>query len=355
MGSHLFSPLALRSLTLRNRIALSPMCQYSAREGCATDWHLVHLGARAAGGAGLVMTEACAVSPEGRISPADLGLWEDRQVNPLARVVEFIHAQGAAAGVQLAHAGRKGSTAVPWEGGRSLAPADGGWEVVGPCPEPFDEGYPAPRALGAGELEAVVAAFAAAARRARAAGFDVVEIHAAHGYLLHSFLSPLTNRREDPWGGDFAGRTRLLREVVAAVRQQWPAELPLFVRLSATDWVQGGWTADDTVALARQLLPVGVDLIDCSSGGLLPGVAIPASPGYQVPLAERVRREAGVAAGAVGLITEPAQAEGIVARGQADMVLIGRQFLREPAWALRAAGELGADAPWPVQYLRAKP
>lgn len=355
MGSYLFSPLVLRSLTLRNRIALSPMCQYSAREGCASDWHLVHLGARAAGGAGLVMTEACAVSREGRISPADLGLWEDRQVGPLARVVEFIHAQGVAAGVQLAHAGRKGSTGVPWEGGKPLTPAQGGWEVVGPTAEPFDEGYPVPRALGAGEVEAVVAAFAAAARRARAAGFDVVEIHAAHGYLLHSFLSPLTNRREDQWGVDFSGRTRLLREVVAAVRQQWPAELPLFVRLSATDWVKGGWTADDTVALARQLLPVGVDLIDCSSGGLLPGVAIPASSGYQVPFAERVRREAGVAGGAVGLITEPVQAEGIVARGQADMVLIGRQFLREPAWALRAAGELGADAPWPVQYLRAKP
>lgn len=354
MKAALFSPLSLRALTLRNRIALSPMCQYSARQGRATDWHLVHLGARAAGGAGLVMTEACAVSPEGRISPADLGLWEDRQVGPLARVVKFIHAQGAAAGVQLAHAGRKGSVGLPWEGGRPLTLADGGWEVVGPTAEPFEEGYPTPRALRAGELEAVVATFAAAARRARAAGFDVVEIHAAHGYLLHSFLSPLTNRREDEWGGGFGGRTRLLKEVIRAVRGVWPPELPLFVRVSATDWVEGGWSVDDTVALARELGPLGVDLFDCSSGGLLPGVAIPASPGYQVPFAERVRREAGVASGAVGLITEPAQAEAIVAQGQADLVFIGRQFLREPAWPLRATRELGVEGPWPVQYLRAK-
>lgn len=354
MESMLFSPLTLRGVTLRNRIAVSPMCQYSAREGQATDWHLVHLGARAAGGAGLVLTEACAVAPQGRISPADLGVWDDAQVAGLARLTEIIRSQGAVPGIQLAHAGRKASTAVPWEGGGPLAPAQGGWEVVGPTDEPFDAGHPTPHALTAGEIGRIVGAFAAAARRARLAGFEVVEIHAAHGYLLHSFLSPLTNRRSDGWGGDEAGRTRLLTEVVTAVRGEWPAGLPLWVRVSATDWVEGGWGIDDTVALAGKLAPLGADLVDCSSGGLLPRAAIPATPGYQVPFAERVRREAAVATGAVGLISEPAQAEAIVREGRADVVLLGRQFLREPTWPLRAARELGVDGPWPVQYLRAR-
>lgn len=354
MESGLFSPLTLRSVTLRNRIALSPMCQYSAREGHATDWHLVHLGARAAGGAGLVFTEACAVTPEGRISPADLGLWEDAHIAGLARLTAFVRAQGAVPGIQLAHAGRKASTDVPWQGGRPLSPAQGGWRVVGPTDEPFDNGYPTPVALTDGELAAIVEAFAAAARRAQAAGFAVVEIHAAHGYLLHSFLSPLVNRRTDRWGGDVSGRVRLLEEVVRAVRGQWPAELPLFVRLSASDWVEGGWGIDDTVELAGRLARLGVDVVDCSSGGARPGVAIPAAPGYQVPFAERVRREAGVASAAVGLITEPAQAEAIVSEGRADLVLLGRQLLREPMWPLRAAHELGVEGPWAVQYLRGR-
>lgn len=354
MESMLFSPLRLRGVTLRNRIAVSPMCQYSAREGQATDWHLVHLGARAAGGAAAVLTEACAVAPQGRISPADLGVWDDAQVAGLARLTEVIRSQGAVPGIQLAHAGRKASTAVPWEGGGPLAPAQGGWEVVGPADEPFDAGHPTPHALTAGEIRRIVEAFAAAARRARLAGFEVVEIHAAHGYLLHSFLSPLSNQRSDGWGGDEAGRTRLLTEVVTAVRGEWPAGLPLWVRVSATDWVEGGWGIDDTVALAGKLAPLGVDLVDCSSGGLLPRAAIPATPGYQVPFAERVRREAAVATGAVGLISEPAQAEAIVQEGRADVVLLGRQFLREPTWPLRAARELGVDGPWPVQYLRAR-
>jgi len=354
MVSALFSPLTLRGVTLRNRIVLSPMCQYSAREGHVSDWHLVHLGARAVGGAALVFTEACAVTPQGRISPADLGIWGDDHIPGLARLTAFIRAQGAVAGIQLAHAGRKASTQVPWRGGRPLAPSEGGWEPVGPAAVPFDEGYPVPRAASAAELEGVVEAFAAAARRALEAGFQAVEIHAAHGYLVHSFLSPLSNSRADAWGGGFAGRARLLVEIVQSVRRQWPAKLPLLVRLSATDWVEGGWSPDDTVALARMLAPLGVDLIDCSSGGLLPGVSIPVAPGYQVPFAERVRREAQVAAGAVGLITEPAQAEAIVAGGQADLVFLGRQLLREPSWPLRAARELGVEGPWPVQYLRAR-
>jgi 2,4-dienoyl-CoA reductase-like NADH-dependent reductase (Old Yellow Enzyme family) len=354
MKSMLFTPLTLRGVTLRNRIVLSPMCQYSAQEGQASDWHLVHLGARAAGGAGLVFTEACAVSPQGRISPADLGIWDDSHIPALARLTAFIRAQGAVAGIQLAHAGRKASTQVPWRGGRPLTPAEGGWEPVGPTAVPFDQGYPVPRVASAAELEGIVEAFAAAAARACEAGFQVVEIHAAHGYLVHSFLSPLTNRRSDVWGDGFNGRLRLLAQIVQEVRGRWPAELPLFVRVSASDWVEGGWSADDTVALARSLAPLGVDLVDCSSGGLLPGVTIPAAPGYQVPFAERVRREAQVAAGAVGLITEPVQAEAIVSEGRADLVFLGRQLLREPSWPLRAARELGVEGPWPVQYLRAR-
>ncbi|MBD3219655.1 oxidoreductase [bacterium] len=354
MSTHLFTPLRLREVALRNRIAVSPMCQYSSTEGLANDWHLVHLGSRAAGGAGLVIAEAAAVVPEGRISPADLGLWSDDHVEPLARCFRFVADQGAVPGIQLAHAGRKASTAVPWAGRGPVGAADGGWdEIVAPSALAFDEGHPVPRALDADELPELVDAFAAAARRALAAGAEVVEIHAAHGYLLHTFLSPLTNRRDDAHGGDFAGRTRLLREVVSGVRSVWPERLPLLVRISASDWIEGGWTADDSVRLAGDLAPLGVDLVDCSSGGLRGGVAIPVEPGYQVPFAARVRREAGMASGAVGLISSADQAEAIVAGGEADLVLLARQLLRDPHWPLHAARQLGAEAPVPLQYLRA--
>jgi 2,4-dienoyl-CoA reductase-like NADH-dependent reductase (Old Yellow Enzyme family) len=357
MDTHLFSPLQLRSVALRNRIAVSPMCQYSSSEGLANDWHLAHLGARAAGGAGLVLTEATAVEARGRISPADLGIWDDGQVEPLRRVAEFISSQGAVPGIQLAHAGRKASTAAPWEGGGTVGREAGGWMPVGPSALPFDPRSPVPEALDAAGLREVAAAFAAAARRAGAAGFRVVEVHAAHGYLLHSFLSPIANRRDDAYGGGFEGRTRLLLETVAAVRGAWPDELPLLVRISATDWLPGGWDIEESVELARRLRGLGVDLVDCSSGGLAPGAAIPLAPGYQVPFAERIRREAEIATGAVGLITGPAQADAILREGRADLVLLARQLLREPSWPLRAAHELGRDTAelWPRQYLRARP
>lgn len=352
---HLFEPLRLRGVTLRNRIGVSPMCQYSCQDGLATDWHLVHLGSRAVGGAGLVLTEATAVLPEGRISPEDLGLWSDAHAEPLARVAAFVKAQGAAPGVQLAHAGRKASTRRPWEGGRPLPAADGGWRPVGPGREPFAPGHPDPDPLDAAGLARIVDAFRAAAVRTLDAGFEVLELHAAHGYLLAEFLSPLVNRRDDAYGGSFEGRTRLLREVVAAVRGVWPERLPLLVRVSATDWVEGGWGGDDTVALARLLAPLGVDLVDCSSGGAVPDAKVPVGPGYQVPFAARVRREAGVASAAVGLITEPAQADAIVREGQADLVLLARELLRDPYWPLHAARALGHDLAWPPQYERAKP
>jgi 2,4-dienoyl-CoA reductase-like NADH-dependent reductase (Old Yellow Enzyme family) len=360
---HLFDPFVMRGVILRNRIALSPMCMYSAPDeadvargaaplaGAARTAHVVHLASRAAGGAGLVLTEATAVEARGRISPQDLGLWDDAHVDGLRRVTAAIHDHGAAAGVQLAHAGRKAATYRPWAAAKgAVADADGGWPVVGPTAVPFSDALRAPRALRGDELPGVVAAFADAAARADAAGFDVAELHAAHGYLLHQFLSPLVNDRSDAHGGGFAGRTRLLREVVAAVRAVWPSDKPLWVRMSATDWAPGGWSADDTVRLARDLHADGVDLIDCSSGGAVPGVAIPVAPDYQVGFAERVRREAGVASGAVGRIAEPAQAAAIVADGRADVVLIGKQFLREPYWPLRAAQELGVPAPWPERY-----
>jgi 2,4-dienoyl-CoA reductase-like NADH-dependent reductase (Old Yellow Enzyme family) len=329
------------------------MCQYSSDGGFANDWHLVHLGARATGGAGLVLLEATAVAPEGRISPRDLGLWDDAHVEMLARCVAFIRSQGAAAGVQLAHAGRKASTRVPWEGRGAVAPADGGWQVVAPSAVAFSADYPAPRALEADEVRGVVDAFAAAARRALAAGFQTLELHAAHGYLLHQFLSPLSNRRTDAYGGSFEHRVRLTLEVVDAVRAEWPDALPLLVRVSATDWADGGWDVEQTVALARLLAERGVDLVDCSTGGLVPGAQIPVGPGYQVAFAERVRREAGVATGAVGLITTPEQADAVVRGGRADLVLLARQLLRDPYWPLRAARALGAPARWPAQYERA--
>jgi 2,4-dienoyl-CoA reductase-like NADH-dependent reductase (Old Yellow Enzyme family) len=351
----LFTPLALRDVTLRNRIAVSPMCQYSARDGLASDWHLVHLGSRAVGGAGLVVVEATAVEPRGRISPGDLGLWSDEQVEPLARIARFVEGQGAVACLQLAHAGRKASVRAPWEeGGAPLAEGAGGWAVVGPSALPFAPGHPVPAPLDEPGLAAVTRAFADGARRALAAGFRAVEVHAAHGYLLHQFLSPLSNRREDGYGGSLEHRTRLAREVVAAVRAAWPERLPLLVRISATDWVEGGWTVEDSVVLARALRELGADLIDVSSGGTAAGARVPAGHGYQTAFAERIRREAGIATGAVGMITAPEQAEHVLRTGQADLVLLAREFLRDPYWPLHAAQRLGADVPWPPQYLRAR-
>jgi len=343
-------------VTLRNRIGVSSMCEYSSVDGFANDWHLVHLGSRAVGGAGLVMTEASAVTADGRISPNDLGIYRDEHVEMLGRIAAFVHEQGAAAGIQLAHSGRKGSTPRPWDGGVAVAPNDGGWRpILAPSAIPFTDDAIVPQAMTLAEIAATVAAFADAARRALAAGFDVVEIHAAHGYLVHEFLSPLSNVRDDAYGGSFEHRTRLLREIVAAVRAVWPQRLPLFVRISSTDWAKGGWTLDESIVLARLLRDAGVDLVDCSSGGTVPRASIPLGPGYQVPFAERVRREAGVLTAAVGLITDALQAEAIVSEGRADLVLLARGMLRDPYWPLHAAAELGVDLPWPSQYLRAKP
>jgi len=340
--SELFTPLQLRSVQLRNRIGVAPMCQYQATDGVANDWHLIHLASRAIGGNGLVCTEATAVTPQGRITPGCLGLWNDEQASALEPIIAQLRASGAVAAIQLAHAGRKASTTAPWQGGGALSPEEGAWDVVGPSPLPFEDGAPVPHELTTDELTEVVAAFRAAASRALAIGCQLVEVHAAHGYLLHSFHSPLTNRRTDAYGGDLAGRTRLTREVVTAIREVWPDELPLAVRLSVTDWVADGWSEDDSVELSRWLVADGVDLIDCSSGGAVPGVRIPVAPGYQVPFAARIRREVGVATAAVGLLTTPEQAEHIVAEGQADLVLQARESLRDPYWPRRAAVTLDA-------------
>lgn len=350
----LFSSFTLRGLSFRNRIFVSPMCQYSARDGLAHDWHLVHLGSRAVGGAALVISEAAAVSPEGRITPSCLGIWSDAQLEALQPITRFIREQGAVPGIQLAHAGRKGSTDVPWRGGRWLDPNAGGWTTLAPSALPFGPGYAAPQAMTAADIETVAAQFTAAARRARVAGFDVVELHMAHGYLLHEFLSPLSNRRDDEYGGSFENRIRLPLRVAREVRALWPQDRPVFVRISATDWVEGGWDLEQSIRLARLLKDTGIDLLDCSSGGLVPDAKIPAAPGFQVPFAAAIRREAGIATGAVGLITEPEQAERIVAGGQADVVLLARQLLRDPYWPLHAAKALGAEAPWPDAYLRAR-
>lgn len=352
---HLFSPLSQRSVTFRNRVVVSPMCQYSARDGLAAQWHLVHLGALAAGGAGAVVFEATAVEARGRISPCDLGLWNDAQGEALERVVRFVEGQGARACLQLAHAGRKASVNVPWQdGGSPLSEAKGGWKPVAPSALPFTETHAVPESLTESGIEEVVAAFRASARRALGAGFSALEVHAAHGYLLHEFLSPLSNRRTDRWGGSFENRVRLVCEVVKAVRSEWPERLPLWVRLSCTDWVEGGWTPEETVDLARQLGSFGVDLMDCSSAGLLPPKGIPVGPGYQVAFAEKVRREAGVMTGAVGLVTAPEQADQVIRSGQADLVLLGRELLRNPHWPLTAAKALGHEGSWPNQYLRAR-
>ncbi len=353
--AHLFDPLKIREVMFPNRVFVSPMCEYSSADGYANDWHFVHLGSRAVGGAGLVLTEATAVLPEGRISPQDMGIWKDEHVQPLARIVRFIHEQCSVAGMQLAHAGRKASTYRPWEGNGTLPESAGGWtKVVAPSAAPFSDHYPMPRALSLEGIQEVVDAFVAAARRAREAGFDVIEIHAAHGYLIHEFLSPLSNHRSDAYGGSFENRTRLVREVVTAVRKVWPESAPLFVRISCTDWVEGGWDIQQSVELTRELKKLGVDFVDCSSGGNV-NAKIPVGPAYQAPFADQIRREAGVLTGAVGMITGPLQAENIISSGQADAVLLAREMLRDPYWPLRAARELGQAISWPVQYLRAAP
>jgi len=352
---HVFEPLTLRSVTLANRIAVSPMCEYSCVQGMANDWHLVHLGSRAVGGAGLVLTEAAAVSAEGRISPDDLGIWSDAHIEPLARITRFVRSQGAVSGVQLAHAGRKASTFAPWKGNGGIEVADGGWEPLAPSAVAFSADYPTPRAMTHDDVRRAITDFAAAAKRALEAGFEVVELHAAHGYLAHQFLSSLSNQRDDEYGGSFANRVRFLQKIAAAVRAVWPEWLPLFVRISATDWAEGGWNLDESVELARLLKKEGVDLIDCSSGGLVSHARIPVGPGYQVPFADRIRRDAGIATGAVGMITSPSQADQIVRNGNADLVLLARELLRDPYWPLHAAAELGLEGEWPVQYLRAAP
>lgn len=353
--AHLFEPLKLRDIVLPNRIGIPPMCQYSARDGMAADWHFVHYGSRAVGGAALMIVEASAVTPEGRISPGDLGLWNDAQIEPLARIARFAQAQGCVAAIQLAHAGRKASVGLGWQAQRSLRADEGGWASVAPSPVSFGEGYAVPGELDASGIQRLIAQFVTSAKRACEAGFQAVEIHAAHGYLLHQFLSPLSNQRSDAYGGSFENRTRLVREVVTAVRAEWPQRLPLLIRLSATDWVEGGWTTDETVELCRELKNLGVDLVDTSTGGLLPTALIPVGPGFQTEFAARIRREAGIATAAVGLITAPAQADHILRSGQADMVLLGREILRNPYWPLQAAAELGQAGKWSPQYLRAAP
>jgi 2,4-dienoyl-CoA reductase-like NADH-dependent reductase (Old Yellow Enzyme family) len=353
---HLFSPLSIRGAQFRNRITVSPMCQYSSVDGLANDWHFVHLGSRAIGGAGLVFTEAAAVEATGRISPDDLGIWDNAHIEPLARIARFLESHGAVAGIQLAHAGRKASTGAPWKGGGPLNEDDGGWKpIFAPSAIPFDTNYQVPQALDLAGIAHITHCFADAAARALEAGFRVIELHAAHGYLLNEFLSPLSNKRDDQYGGTFENRIRVVCEVTEAIRRVWPERLPLFIRISATDWAEGGWTPDDSVALAVRLAPLGIDLVDCSSGGLVPHARIPVGPGYQVPFAERIRREASIMTGAVGMITSPEQADQIIRNGEADIVLLARQFLRDPYWPLHAAQALRQDIDWPQQYLRAKP
>ena len=352
--SQLFTPLKLRELTLPNRVFVSPMCQYSSPDGKPNDWHFVHYGSRAVGGAGLVMTEAIAVSPEGRISPKDLGIWSDEHAQALTSSVAFIKEQGSIAGVQLAHAGRKASVAPPWLGGQPLTVENRGWEPLAPSSIPFAAGHPTPQAVTVEDLNLIIQQFAEATRRALKSGFQVVELHAAHGYLLHQFLSPLSNQRSDEYGGSLENRLRFPLQVARTVRENWPDSLPMFVRISATDWVAGGWDLEQSLEFCRQLKGLGVDLIDCSSGGLVPDAVIPAGPGFQTPFAANIKKNLDIATATVGLITTPAQAEQIVATELADAVLLGRELLRNPYWPLHAAQTLGADLPWPSQYERAK-
>ncbi|MCM4159801.1 NADPH dehydrogenase NamA [Antarcticibacterium flavum] len=350
----LFTPIEIKDIKLRNRITVSPMCQYSSVDGFSNNWHLVHLGTRAVGGAGLIITEAAAVSPEGRITPDDLGLWKDEHIPGLKEIVEFAEAQGAVMGIQLAHAGRKASTTSPWKGGNFLSEDDGGWQTVAPSAIPFFNDNLAPAALDEQGLLKVVEDFKTAAARSRQAGFKVIEIHAAHGYLLHQFLSPLSNQRNDGYGGSFENRTRLLLEVITAVKQEWPSNLPLFVRISATDWAEGGWDLESSIKLAAILKEKGVDLIDCSSGGLVHYAEIPVAKGYQTRFAADIKAETGILTGAVGLITTAAEAEEILENGAADLIFVGRELLRNPYFPLEAARELGVETQWPNQYLRSK-
>lgn len=352
--SKLFSPLTIKSITFKNRLVVSPMCQYSAADGFANDWHLVHLGSRAVGGAGLIIQEATAVSPEGRISPGDLGLWKDEHISELKKIASFIHQQGSLFGVQLAHAGRKASHALPWKGGKLLSREEGGWQNVAPSSIPYAEGTTAPHALTQSDINKVIDDFTQAAVRAVKVGYDVVEIHAAHGYLFHEFLSPLTNHRTDNYGGSFENRSRLLSQVIESVKQVWPQDKPLFVRISASDWVEGGWSIDESVKLSSVLKEKGADLIDCSSGGLVTHQKISVGPGYQTPFAERIKKEANILTGAVGLIDNADQAEEILTSGKADLILMAREFLRDPYFPLHAAKKLGEAINWPVQYERAK-
>ncbi len=350
----LFEPLRLRGVTFRNRIFVSPMCMYSAEDGLPNDWHLVHLGSRAVGGAALVIAEATGVSAEGRISPGDTGLWNTRQLDAFRRIASFVSARGAVPGIQLAHAGRKASTHVPWKGGRPLTAGEGAWTTLAPSAVAFDDGYTTPKEMTLADIDRVTEEFASAAQRAAKADFGVVEVHAAHGYLLHEFLSPLSNRRTDEWGGPLENRMRFPLRVVRAVREAFPADRPVFVRISATDWADGGWDLSQSIEFSKWLKAEGVDLVDCSSGGLVPYAKVVVGPGYQVPFAEAIRREAGIPTAAVGMITEPRQAEEILQTGKADAIVMARAFLRDPYWPLHAAKELGVDVEWPQPYLRAK-
>ncbi|WP_369752842.1 NADH:flavin oxidoreductase/NADH oxidase [Flavobacterium sp. WC2409] len=354
MSSKLFSPLLIKNITLKNRIAISPMCQYSAIDGFANDWHLVHLGSRASGGAGLVIQEATAVSPEGRISPGDLGIWNDEQIEKYIQINQFIESQNAVSGIQLAHAGRKASVSAPWEGNKKLDATQGGWQTVAPSAIGYHENEASPVALDVNGIQKVLSDFKSATKRSVQAGFKVMEIHAAHGYLLHQFLSPLSNLRTDEYGGSFENRIRFTLEVVGAVQMEWPKDLPLFVRISATDWADGGWNAEESVQLSKRLKEKGVDLIDVSSGGAVSHQQIPIGPNYQVPFAERIKKETGIMTGAVGLITEAHQAEEIVASGKADLVLFARESLRDPNLGLTFAHDLQVETVWPKQYERAK-
>ena len=352
--SKLFESLTIRTVSLKNRIVVSPMCQYSSEDGFANDWHLVHLGSRAVGGAGLVFSEAAAVSPEGRITAHDLGIWKDEHIANLKRITAFIESQGAIAGIQLAHAGRKASTLQPWEGGQSISPEQGGWQVLAPSAIPFKEGTITPLALTKEAIQQVTADFKQAAERALKAGFKVLEIHAAHGYLIHQFFSPLSNSRTDEYGGSFENRVRILSDIIKAIQTVWPAELPVFVRISATDWVEGGWNIDDSVKLSLMMKEMGIDLVDCSSGGNIGHAKIPLQPGYQVPFAKQIKEQSKILTGAVGLITDAEQAEAILQNNEADLIFFARELLRDPYFPLHAASLLHKDVEWPVQYQRAK-